>query len=60
MVSQISSLLAAEELNISNMLNKNKADMAYNIIDIDGPVPSPELADKLLAIDGVLMVRILP
>ncbi|MGD9931454.1 MAG: phosphoglycerate dehydrogenase [Mangrovibacterium sp.] len=60
MVSQISSLLASEELNIANMLNKNKADIAYNIIDIDGPVPSNELAEKLLAIEGVIMVRILP
>lgn len=60
MVSQISSLLAAEELNIANMLNKNKADIAYNIIDIDGPVPSNELTEKLLAIEGVIMVRILP
>ncbi len=59
MVSQISSLLAAEGLNISNMLNKNKADIAYNIIDIDGNVPSAELKDKLLAIEGVIMVRII-
>ncbi|MFV0376148.1 MAG: phosphoglycerate dehydrogenase [Mangrovibacterium sp.] len=59
MVSQISSLLAAEGLNIANMLNKAKADIAYNIIDIDGPAPTEELAAKLKAIDGVVMVRIL-
>lgn len=59
MVSQISSLLAAEGLNIANMLNKAKADIAYNIIDIDGPAPTEELATKLKAIDGVVMVRIL-
>ncbi len=60
MVSQISSLLASEGLNIANMLNKNKADIAYNIIDIDGPAPSDELTTKLSAIEGVFMVRILP
>ncbi|WP_163707434.1 phosphoglycerate dehydrogenase [Mangrovibacterium lignilyticum] len=60
MVSQISSLLASEGLNIANMLNKNRADIAYNIIDIDGPVPSADLAEKLTSIEGVVMVRILP
>jgi len=59
MVSQISSLLASEGLNIANMLNKNKAEIAYNIIDIDGPAPSADLADKLKSIDGVFSVRIL-
>ncbi len=59
MVSQISSLLAHEGLNISNMLNKNKAEIAYNIIDVDGNVPS-EIKEKLSAIEGVIMVRILP
>lgn len=59
MVSQISSLLAHEGLNISNMLNKNKAEIAYNIIDIDGDVPA-NIKDMISAIDGVIMVRILP
>ncbi len=59
MVSQITSKLASEGINISNMLNKNKADIAYNIIDIDGADPSDTLTEKLLSIDGVFMVRIL-
>ncbi len=60
MVSQISSLLAGEGINIANMLNKNRADIAFNIIDIDGDEPSADLKDKLLSIEGVFMVRILP
>ncbi len=60
MVSQISSLLASYEINIANMLNKNKADIAYNIIDIDGSVPTEELISNIKAIDGVIMVRVLP
>jgi D-3-phosphoglycerate dehydrogenase len=32
MVSQISGLLASQGLNIANMLNKNKADIAYNTL----------------------------
>ncbi len=59
MVSQISALLAHEGLNISNMLNKNRDEIAYNIIDIDGNVPAT-IKDMISAIEGVIMVRILP
>ena len=59
MVSQISSLLAAEGYNIANMLNRNKAEIAYNIIDIDRKDADPTLVDKIAAIDGVIMVRII-
>ncbi|HNX54898.1 MAG TPA: phosphoglycerate dehydrogenase [Prolixibacteraceae bacterium] len=59
MVSQISALLAHEGLNIANMLNRNKDEIAYNIIDIDGKVPA-NVKDLIKAIDGVIMVRILP
>lgn len=59
MVSQISALLAHEGLNIANMLNKNKAEIAYNIIDIDGEVPTG-IKELISAIEGVIMVRILP
>ena len=59
MVSQISSMLASQGLNIANMLNKNKADIAYNIIDVDGPAPN-QLVEKLSSIAGIFMVRIIP
>lgn len=59
MVSQISALLAHEGLNISNMLNRNKDEIAYNIIDIDGSIPST-IKDMISEIEGVIMVRILP
>jgi D-3-phosphoglycerate dehydrogenase / 2-oxoglutarate reductase len=59
MVSQISALLAHEGLNIANMLNKNKDEIAYNIIDIDGTVPA-EIMNMISEIEGVVMVRILP
>lgn len=59
MVSQISSLLAHEGLNIANMLNRNKDEIAYNIIDIDGVVPAT-IKNMISEIDGVIMVRILP
>lgn len=59
MVSQISSVLASEGLNIDNMLNKKHESIAYNIIDVARPSVSPELKTKLEAIKGVFMVRII-
>jgi D-3-phosphoglycerate dehydrogenase / 2-oxoglutarate reductase len=59
MVSQISSILASEGLNIDNMLNKKHENIAYNIIDIAKPSVNPELKTKLEAIKGVFMVRII-
>jgi D-3-phosphoglycerate dehydrogenase len=58
MVGQISTLLAAEKINIADMLNKSKADLAYNIIDIDNIISEPTLK-KLRAIEGIIMVRVL-
>ncbi|NBV84442.1 hypothetical protein EBR57_10050 [bacterium] len=56
MVGQISSLLASDGLNIAEMVNKSKGDLAYNIVDING-TPSPTLVDRLKSINGVLSVR---
>jgi len=59
MVSQISAVLGTEGLNIDNMLNKKRGEMAYNIIDVDKPVIDESIREKLLAIDGIFMVRII-
>lgn len=59
MVSQISAVLAAEGINIDQMLNKKRNEMAYNIIDVDRPVIDESIREKLLAIDGIFMVRII-
>ena len=56
MVGQITTILAAEKINIAELLNRHKDGLAYNIIDIDGE-PNAALLDRLLAIDGVIMVR---
>ncbi len=58
MVGQISATLAARDLNIADMLNKHKGELAYNIIDIDGKVGEPEV-DAIKSIDGVIMVRVI-
>jgi D-3-phosphoglycerate dehydrogenase len=59
MVGQISTTLARAGLNIHNMINKSKQDMAYTLVDVDSPVPAKVTAE-LAAIDGVLAVRYLP
>lgn len=59
MISEITSLLAKHNINIANMLNKSKGDLAYSIIDIeDGDLHEP-MIDKLRAIRGVIMARII-
>jgi len=58
MVGQISSVMASLDLNITEMVNKSKGDLAYTIVDLKGN-SSDELRQKLEAIDGVLSVRII-
>jgi D-3-phosphoglycerate dehydrogenase / 2-oxoglutarate reductase len=59
MVGQISTAMAGAGLNIHDMLNKSRGDMAYTLVDVDSPVPA-DLIGKLTAIQGVLSVRYLP
>ena len=59
MLGQISTAMAAAGLNIHNMVNKSRGDMAYTLVDVDSPVAETVL-DALRAIDGVLSVRYLP
>jgi D-3-phosphoglycerate dehydrogenase len=57
MVSQITAILGHEKLNILNMVNKNKGDIAYNIIDVDRNEISQGAMEKLRTIEGVFMAR---
>ena len=59
MLGQISTAMASAGLNIHNMVNKSRGDMAYTLVDVDSAVATPVL-DKLRAIAGVLSVRYLP
>ena len=56
MVGQISTRLAEAGLNISDLLNKSKGDVAYTLVDIDGQVPAG-LIGRIAQIQGVLSVR---
>ena len=59
MVGQISTAMAGAGLNIHNMVNKSRGDMAYTLVDVDSPVPEAALA-AIRNIQGVLGVRYLP
>lgn len=56
MVGQISTLLATENLNIADLLNKSRGEVAYTLIDVQGGVPEG-LLDRIKSIPGVLTAR---
>ncbi|ROZ71208.1 phosphoglycerate dehydrogenase [Ramlibacter sp. WS9] len=59
MLGQISTAMAHAGLNIHNMVNKSRGDMAYTLVDVDSPVGDSVIA-ALRGIEGVLAVRYLP
>ena len=56
MVGQISTCVADAGLNIEDLLNKSVGDLAYTIVDVNGPVTDETMAE-LRAIEGVLTLR---
>jgi D-3-phosphoglycerate dehydrogenase len=59
MLGQISTAMANAGLNIHNMVNKSRGDVAYTLVDVDSAVTDQVLAN-IAAIEGVLAVRYLP
>jgi D-3-phosphoglycerate dehydrogenase len=59
MLARISHAMGSRSINIHNMLNKSRGEMAYTLVDVDSAVPAAALAE-LHGIDGVLAVRYLP
>jgi D-3-phosphoglycerate dehydrogenase len=59
MLGQISTAMANAGLNIHNMMNKSKGDVAYTLVDVDSAVPG-KVIDAIAGIPGVLAVRYLP
>jgi D-3-phosphoglycerate dehydrogenase len=58
MLGQISTDLANADLNIIDMLNKSRGDLAYTLVDVEKPIPQA-VVDEIAGIDGVLAVRTL-
>ncbi len=58
MVGQITSILAEEKINIADMINKHRGDVACTIIDIDGDI-SDESLSRVENIEGVIRARVI-
>ncbi len=56
MVGQISTLLAGAGLNIADLLNKSRGELAYTLVDVEGEV-TDALLDEIRGIEGVLSAR---
>ena len=56
MLGQISTCMAESGLNILDMLNKSRGEIAYTLVDVDSAL-SAECLERIAAIDGVLNVR---
>jgi D-3-phosphoglycerate dehydrogenase / 2-oxoglutarate reductase len=59
MLGQISTTMAQAGLNIHNMVNKSKGEMAYTLVDLDSAA-APEVIRRIAQIPGVLAIRSVP
>jgi D-3-phosphoglycerate dehydrogenase len=58
MVGQISTCLAEAQLNIADLLNKSRGDLAYTLIDTETPI-GVEVLERIKGIPGVLAARLI-
>ena len=56
MLSQLTNVLAGENINISDLINRSRGEYAYTMFDLDS-IPSESAIEKLNQIDGVIRVR---
>ena len=57
-LSQYTGAVAAEGINISDMLNRSRGEYAYTMLDLDHPTP-PSVMERLQKMEGVLKVRVI-
>lgn len=58
MLGSVTTVLASHNLNVIDMINKSRDDIAYNLIDIDGDIDD-SVIDSLRNLEGVVNVRVL-
>jgi len=58
MVGQVSTCLARANLNILDMLNQSRGDVAYTLVDLEQAMPA-ETFREIASIDGVLAARVI-
>ena len=57
-LSQISGAFSDEHINIENLINHSKKELAYTMVECHGEIPAA-LAEKVKAIDGVIRVNVI-
>ncbi|MBR5922212.1 MAG: phosphoglycerate dehydrogenase [Clostridia bacterium] len=58
MLNSITGIVAKNNVNIENMLNKSRGDFAYTILDVSG-IDENEITETLSAVDGIIRIRII-
>ena len=58
MLGQISTAMAEAGLNIHDMVNRSRGELAYTVVDVDSPIPQTVRA-QIAGIEGVMMARVL-
>ena len=58
MLGVVTDTVASQGLNIENLVNKSRGDIAYTLLDFNEEVPE-DLIDKLKALNGVIRVRLI-
>lgn len=56
MVGQVSTIMADANLNIHDMINQSRDDIAYTIVDSDSEIPQ-SVVDTIRSLDGVMIAR---
>lgn len=60
MLGSITGILAEMNINISDLINRSKGEYAVTLVDIDSDVDEATLQQALLAVEGIISVRLLP
>ena len=58
MLTNITTILSKDGINVENLTNKSKKDYAYTMVDVNTRI-TDDIANELRAVDGVLRVRVL-
>ena len=56
MVGQISTIMADANLNIHDMINQSRGEIAYTIVDVDSEIPT-SVVDTIKQLDGIMIAR---
>ena len=58
MIAQLTSVCAADGVNIQDMINKSKGDWAYTMLDLSAPA-SEKMVNDIRSIQGIVKVRVI-